>query len=152
MTARVDDDGGAWDAEIVGDVAPLIPDGEYLVRYDGHDTALAFKTGKVFLRFAIIDMGPYLETKLFRPYRVRALVGRPGRGGKFTLARGSDLFKDLARLLDVTRRPDRISLHDLKGKVWRVRTRTVTHDYRQRELPEAARYSVIDTILCAETG
>lgn len=141
-----------WDCEVVGDAPQQVPDGEYSARYLGHDTAVAFKTGKVFLRFAIADLGPYCEIKLYRPYRVRTVVGRPGPGGKFSLNRGSDLYKDLARLLDVSRRPDRISLHSLKGRVWRIRTRTVIRDYQQRELPEVLRYSVIDQILFAETG
>ena len=60
--------------------------------------------------------------------------------------------KDMVRALDVKARPDRISATALANRVWSIRTRTVTHDYRQRAIPDWDRYSVVDTILRAETS
>lgn len=150
--ARGQRDADAWDIEVAESAHPRIVDGDFEAVFVRHETALLFKTGKVFLWFRIVAPGPHFGVEICRPYRCREIIGRPGKGGRFKLNRGSDLFKDLARLLDVARRPDRISLHDLRGPVWVIRTRTVDHDHRQRPIPEAARYSVVSEILHAAVG
>ena len=142
----------AWDIEVAESAHPRIPDGDYEAVFVRHETALLLKTGKVFLWFRIVTPGSHFDAEICRPYRCREIIGRPGKGGRFKLNRGSDLFKDLARLLDVARRPDRISLQDLRGSVWIIRTRTVDRDHRQRPIPEAARYSVVSEILHAAAG
>jgi len=131
---------------------PRVPDGEYRAVMLGHQTAFVFRTAKVFLRFRIIDPGPHFETELFKAYRVHKLRGKPGPGGQISLRPQGELFTDLVRLLHIRRRPDRMSLRDLKGCVWKVRTRTVTVDYQQRPLPEWMQYSTVDEIIQAETG
>lgn len=141
-----------WDCQIIGPERLNLPDGIYEAAYLGHDTAFLFKTAKVFLRFRIVTTGPFHAVELYRAYRARALVGRPGKGGRFKLARGSDLYYDLGRLLHLRARPDRISLQGLLGCIWRIRVRTVTTDYKQRALPEWDRYSVVEEILGLEAG
>src|SRR2546421_7496221 len=76
---------------------PHIPTGAYLARYLGHETAFLFaKAQKIFLRFEICE-GAHQGVRLVRPYRVRRIVGKPGPGGKFILAAGSDMYRMLAR-------------------------------------------------------
>jgi len=145
-------EGEGWDCELIDDNKPLLPEGVYEAAFIGHETAFVFQSAKVFLRFRIVTEGEWFGMELYRVYRAYRLVGKPSKGGKFKLRRGSELFTDMARLLDLKARPDRLSLHSLKHQVWRIKTRTVTTDYKQRVLPEWARYSVVGEILGAATG
>jgi hypothetical protein len=125
---------------------PMIPPGDYLARFIGHETAVLFaKAHKVALQLEICE-GPYQGIRLMRYFRVKQLVGKPGKGGKFKLAAGGDLYRMLARVLDVRTRPDRISLRDLKTMLFKIRVRTVTKDRDNRPLAEGVQYSVIDSI------
>ena len=125
---------------------PMIPAGEYLARFVGHETAVLFaRAQKVALHFEICD-GPHQGTGLTRYFRVKQIVGRPGKGGKFKLAAGGDLYRTLARLLDVRTRPDRISLRDLRSMLFKIRVRTVSRDRDNQLLAEGVQYSVIDSI------
>ena len=153
MPARRDDEGAGF-VELEGDGKPLVPDGQYEAVFEYHETAFILRTkaAKVFLRFRIVTPGEHEGVKLFRAYRVAKLRSKPGKHGSFSLTRGQDLFFDLCRWLDIRQRPDRVSLHDLRGKVWRIRTRTVSRDFRQRELPGFARYSVVDDLLEISAG
>lgn len=142
----------SWDAEIDdANAQPLIPDAVYVVRFLGWETIFMFRTSKILLRFEVAE-GDHAGVRLIRAYRVQRLIGRPGKGGRFKLGRGSDLLRDVVRLIDLRVRPDRVSLAFLKGRLWQVKTRTVVTDYRQRPIPEALRYSIVDEIVCAETG
>src|SRR5215212_10182885 len=71
---------------------PLLPEGEYLVAYTHHETALVFKTPKVFVHCRIAEPGPYLNQRLFAPYRANALIGWPGKNGRFKLKHRSELY------------------------------------------------------------
>jgi len=125
---------------------PIVPDGVYEARSDGHETGMAFGNPKVFLYFEIVEPGAHMGTRVFRAFRVRKLVGRPGKSGKFVAHPQGDLFATLTRLLDVKLRKDRISLAGLKTMLFRITTRTVTRNYRQQLMPEPTRYSVVSTI------
>jgi hypothetical protein len=125
---------------------PVLPDGSYEARFIGHETAIVFGGPKVFLHFQIVQPGPHMDTCLFRAYRVRRLVGKPGRGGRFVAHPQGDLFRVIAKLLDVKLRKDRISLAALRTMLFRVTTRTVTRNHRQQPMPEPVCYSVIDAI------
>jgi hypothetical protein len=139
-------------AIVEGDTWPLVPEGEYQVRLLHHETAVIFKSPKVYLHFAILEPGAHHGKHLFRAYRVKKLKGKPARNGSFTLGRGSDLFFTIAKLYPKEPRLDRISLLALRNVVLRASVRTVTHDYRQRDLPESMQYSVIDSLLSIEAG
>ena len=134
---------------------PLVPDGKYQAVLVRHETAFVFKSAKVFLWFRIIEPGDHYGVELYRPYRVKHLIGKPARGGSFKLAPGSDLFSMLVRVLDMgqkSRRPDRISLRALKQGVLEIKTRTVTKDYQQKEAVEWLRYSVVADVTRQLTG
>lgn len=140
------DEGG-----IVVDDYPLIEPGEYAVAYTGHATMLAFNRPKLYMYFRIVD-GPHTGAKLFRAYRVKALSGKPRKNGRFVVRRSYDLFREYATVTGARERPDRIALSNLRNCVLRVSVRTVDHDHRQRPLPEACRYSVVDQMLALEAG
>lgn len=141
-----------WDIEVDTSAAlNRVPDGLYVARYVESETLFLFNSGKVILRFEIAD-GDLAGTRIVKPYRVKKLLSRPRKGGKFTLGRSSELLRDLVRLTDTKIRPDRLSLEVLRRQLWRVRTRTVTTDYKQRPIPEALRYSVVAEIVEAETN
>jgi hypothetical protein len=125
---------------------PLIPEGKYLARYLGHETAVLFaKAHKVALSFEICE-GPHSGTRLTRYFRVKQVVGKAGRGGRFKLAAGGDLYRTLARVLDVRTRPDRISLRPLQTILLQIGVRTVSKDRDNLPLAEGVQYSVIDTL------
>ena len=130
----------------------LVPDGKYQAVFVRHETAFVFRAAKVFLWFRIVNPGDYFSVELYRPYRVKKLLGKPGRGGKFKLAPGSELFTMLCRVLDIKARPDRISLLGLKHCILEIKTRTVTTDYLQRDVPDWLHYSVIADVCRKLTG
>lgn len=131
----------------------LLPEGQYQVAYQYHETKVVFNTPKVFVHFEVTDLGEHHGVKLFRAFRVSELIGKPGRNGCFKLKKRSDLFLMLCHLYQNQRiRPDRISLRDLKGLILNVMVRTVTKDYRQKTLPEMLRYSVIGDVRGIEAG
>ena len=140
-----------WDAELLVDDKLLLPDDKYEAVFIGHETVFVFQNPKIFLRFRITSQGEHFGKEIFRAYRVNKLVGKPSKNGKFKLRRGSDLFADISRLLDFKVRPDRISLHSLKNQLWLIKTRTVFVDYKQRKVPDWARYSVVDEIIGTAT-
>ena len=130
----------------------LVPNGWYEAKFCGHDTALMFKQPKVFLRFEIVQQGEFFDKgiRLARPYRVRRVAPPAGPNGKFVLDAGGDLYRMLLRVLDVKQRRDRISLLALKHLPLKIRTRTVTKDREQRDLPSLAQYSVVEDVARAD--
>jgi hypothetical protein len=136
---------------------PLIPDGIYRALCLGHETAIVFRTAKVFLQFRVVEPGEQFGKMLYRPYRASGFIrtGKgPGSGLRIKLKARSELFGMLCRVLDLPARtrPDRVGLREMKGKVFKVKTRTVTRDYRQKEIPGFLRYSVVDDVLSLEAG
>ena len=85
-----------------------------------------------------------------RPYRVARVIKPVGADGKFVLDGGGDMFRMLTRVLDLKQRRDRISLRALKHLPLRILTRTVTKDRNGHDLPDLARYSVIEDITRAD--
>ena len=131
------------ECEVVG-FKPLLPAGLVLeAKYIGHVTALMFRRQpKVFLRFQVVEPGPYQGIELFQPFRVHRLRGRD----KFTLHAGGDLYRLLVKLRQLKQRSDRPSLQPLKHMLFRIRTKTVTTNREGQEHDEALRYTVIDQI------
>ncbi len=125
---------------------PVVPDRAYEAKFVGYETAIVFGSPKVFVHFEMVEPGAYLGTRVFRAFRVRKLVGKPGKSGKFVANPQGDLFATVTRLLDVKLRTDRISLAGLRTMLFRITTRTVTRNYRQQLMPEPTRYSVVNTI------
>lgn len=134
------------DGVVEGKAWPLVPDGEYLASYQGHECVelKQFRLApKVFIRLRLFDAGEHSGEVLFRAYRVKRRID----GRRFVVGRRSELMKMVCNVLNHRTRPDRISLRELKHHLLRIRTRTVTRDGDQRDLPAAMRYSVVDDIL-----
>ena len=106
----------------------------------------------MFLLFEIVEHGEYFEkqVRLPRPYRVRRVIAPAGPNGKFVLDGGGDMYRMLLRVLDMKQRRDRITLRALKHLPLRIVTRTVTKDRNGHDLPDLARYSVIEDITRAD--
>lgn len=138
------------EGEVVGAPPLLLPEGEYTAEFLYHETATAFRDSKLYMHFRILDFGEYFGKQLFRAYRVKGLKGAPRKSGAFKLGRRSELYLMIMRVLPRERRIDRVSLYGLKDKRLRIRVRTVTRDYRNRDLPEPLRYSVVDDVLCIQ--
>ena len=81
--------------------------------------------------------GPFSGTRLPKYYRAKHLVGKSGRGGKFRMAAGGDLYRMLARVQDVRTRPDRISLRPLRNMVFRIGCGRSTKTATNAHLPRA---------------
>ncbi len=136
---------------VVEGFRPLLPEGIWLeAKLTGHDTAFIFRAAKVILHFSIVQPGEFFGLKLFRAFRVKRLNGRPGPNGRFVLGARSDLYTVLTKLLGITVRADRVSLHALKQMLFRVKTRTVRKNHEQKATPEVLCYSTIDEIVRAE--
>ena len=128
---------------------PKISEGTYECVFSRWDSKVVFKCPKVFVYFRITQLGPYHGQELFRPYRAHA-VSKTTKSAKFMLKPRSELLRMLRRISGENLRRDRASLSVLVGKVLKIKVRTVTKDYRQRDLPEHDQYSVIEDIMCFE--
>lgn len=140
------------DLIVEGNAWPLMPDGEYVMQYLYHETVIAFRAPKVILHMQIVQPGEHYGKRLIRAYRVKELIGRPRKWGRFKLTRHQELFLTFARLYDKRLRHDRFSLRALTKVLLRATTRTVTTDYRQRLSPEVLYYSVVDELVSIEAG
>jgi len=140
-----------YDTELV-DAPAQIPAGVYQATYLRHETAFIFKSPKVFIHFRI-EGGEYHGMKLYRAYRVKELRGKPRKGGGIKLRHSQELYRQFVRMAsNHVERPDRISLQRLRGCLIKISVRTVATDSRQRALPAALQYSVVDEMLSIEVG
>ena len=140
----------------------LIPEGEYEVEYLHHETSSIFTRndggvragGKLYLRFRILPL--YSDEingkELFKSYNVARLIGKPGKYGKFTMTRGKQFVRDFERLIGKTKSLKRISPSAFRGRIYRVKVRTVKINQHHEEWCDASQYSVIDEIIEAVTG
>lgn len=141
------------EAVLDGERPALIPPGEYLLRFDHHETAVMFgRAPKLVLWFTVISQGPYFDAvKLAAFYNVRRLIGRPARNGRFKVGFKSSFLRDYFRLFtSAANRLDRIPMSAFKNVIIRARIRTVMTGSDQGEIPEQLRYSVIDELLRVE--
>lgn len=127
----------------VGDEPPvMVPPGEYSVVYKNHNKSKFCGTDKLYIHFVIVDSGPVNGEVLFKVYNFYN-----------PLPKGSDLSKDLVLLYGGrVRKSMKLSLSLFKGRVLRVKVRTMEKNRKQIPLARHQQYSVIDTILRAESG
>ena len=135
------------DCTIDGGIGPLLPPGQYQLRFDQWATVVYLgRQHKVVLWFTVLDYGPCFGTVLARWYNVKRLVGPPRRPGRFVAGRSSELLRDYARLLDKSFRDDRIALSNFEPLLLVGGVDTVRQDHRQREIPKALHYSTIRSL------
>ena len=124
------------------DSLPLVPEGVYQVSYVKYEKSRYQGGYKLYIKFAICDLGAHLGTKVFKPYNYYE-----------PLLRGCDLLKDFELLYGKrVRKNTRLSVSLFKNKILIVRIRTVKKDRKQTELREHQRYSVIDKIIGIAAG
>lgn len=136
------------DDEIIGHRGkgrPLVPDDEYTAIY-AHKEMGEFKGRKrLYLHFRIIKHTTYQNFYLFHscPFP---------KDGSDSFGDGSNLIKALTVALDGKRPPkgSPLALKPLKGKWFRVQTRTVTTDSDGKPLHADDYYSVVDRLLSYE--
>lgn len=107
------------------------------------------KAAKLILRFRLLSEGPYFGKLLNRCYNIQGLTGR---GEIIPASWSSTLVREYSRLFGVPRKRRDIGVRAFKGKIFKARVRTVTHDARQRLLPKDLHYSVIDELLEIAAG
>lgn len=154
--ADLTDSPGGADFTLEGPEYPLVSDGIYDACFLYHETSTVFskkvdrqrRGGKLYLWFTLVDpCNPTINrTRLFKAYNIINTVGRIGRHGRFRAGRRSNFALDYARLIGKLRRQDRPTLRAFKGKLFRVRVRTVLRNREQKDWHAANRYSVIDEI------
>ena len=170
-TAKVNDTAkiteiDAGECELIGPEKFLIPEGDYEAIYSHYETSPIFikknkhgsEGGKVFLWFRIDPyksselIDPRQDTRLFISYNASSVQTPTGRNGKFRMTRGKKFVKDYERLVGSTKRRDRISPNNFKGKLIKVHVHTVLQDRKQKAYAEDAHYSVIDELKEILTG
>ena len=140
--------------DIKVDIRPLIPEGDYDAVLKKYETNRLFNTPKLYLHFEIITPGRGFGETLYRAYRVKDLLGKQGKNGKFLIGNRSELYLTMCKLFEKRKnfRADRVRLKWFSNIVVKVSVRTVTKDYKQRDLPDCCQYSVIDNIKSIEVG
>jgi hypothetical protein len=123
---------------------PLVPNGIYDVGFVSYSTAYMFnKVPKLVLNFRILDFGEHNGKVLPRYYNVKRIKGRPRKNGDFKVGRRSDFVHEYATLFGLPRRLDRVSMTPFKSVIIKAKVEVVTSDYKQRQMPEALKYSKI---------
>lgn len=133
--------------EIEGERPLLVEPGEYELAFQFHRTMYLFgRAPKVACYFKIMTMGKHFEVILPRWYNVKTLSSKPRKGGGFKVGWNCDFVREYASLFGLPARMDRISSETFKTVIVRGQVVTVTTDSKQRQIPEALRYSVIKEI------
>jgi hypothetical protein len=140
--ARINEGG-----EIEGGAPPLVPEGNYSLRFDTWSTCLMWgRQPKVVLSFTVTDYGPHFGTRLQRWYNVTRVIGKPGPKGRFKAGFSSDLLRELAACCRPASRPDRVALTAYADRLVIGQVETVKRDSRQRAIPEVLWRSVIRSL------
>ena len=135
------------EGEIVGGEYSLVPDGVYDVVLVDYLTKYIFRSPKLILNLRIVEQGEHYGKTLSRYYNVKKLKSKAGKNGDFQVSRGSDFVYDFHACFGIQKRLDRMPMTRFKNVIIRVKTKTVKKNYRQREIPECLKYSVIGELL-----
>ena len=124
---------------------PLLPAGEYRVRFKGYSVYTIWKSLKLKLDFLVAEEGPYFGTVVHRHYTVQK-VGK--RGWKPTGTTGCLLIEWYKCHPDSPRnlRRDRLPMSKWFESEYFVRLETVCRNHQKLVLPDQLRYSVIREI------
>ena len=129
----------------------LIPEGEYdfMLTNIWKGCMYGGRAPKVFLTFRIVTEGPYYGQHLKRHYNVKGFNKK-----NEIIPRGwtSDLVREYTVLFGLPRTLKYIGLTKFKGKVIRVKVRTVKTNNRGKALAEPNWYSCIDELTKLITG
>lgn len=129
--------------------SPLIPDGEYEVILESFCTwNFMGRQPKIMLEFRIVSPGEFFGLRVPGYYNVSKLIGKPGRNGRFKVAKRSNFVRDFARVFpDFTfTRFDRMPMSKLFGIVLVTNVKTVKNGFDQRRIPESVQYSIVNQL------
>lgn len=139
------------DALIAGKAPPLVEPGEYdLVLVDYETSRMFGKAEKLALNFRIVTQGPHFGEVVSRYYNVKRIIGKPAKGGRFQVARGSNFLFEYMTIFEHLGQPkrlDRVPMSHFENNIIIGRVKTVVKNYNQRKLPHALQYSVIEELL-----
>ena len=121
----------------------LVPERKYTLAYTRHQFVNIFKHPKLFVEFRIVDMGPHFEKVVARWYRLTKRGGRVG----FDYSLKGDLYREYVRLFGAPQRKDRLALSNFKSVEIRGKVVTVKKGQDGRDIPPAARYSVVRQLI-----
>ena len=102
---------------------------------------------KLRMDFRIVSMCKANGAVVSRWHNIARIIGKPGRDGRFSCPPRGDFRLEAARLIGQFNRLDRIPMSRWSNEVFIGRVETVRQNYRQREYPQAIRYSVIRELL-----
>ena len=140
------------EGQLEGDCPVKIEPGVYNLAFQFHRTLYLFgRAPKLYCYFKITDPGKYYGITVIRYYNVKTLNSKPRKGGSFRIGYHSDLMREYVTLFGWPARKDRISTRAFELVIVRGRIRTVTHDAKQRLIPEPLQYSVIAELIGRET-
>jgi hypothetical protein len=133
------------------DLLPLLPPKQYEAVFISHATVLYYgNTPKLVLVFRVVSEGKYHGVELRAYYGVKRLVGKIGKNGGFATGLKSKFLREYFTLFPdapVPKRLDRIAMTPYQGKIFVIKTRTITKGADQLKIPAQLQYSVIDRIL-----
>ena len=118
----------------------LVPPGDYRVAWDTREREGLFRRKVDYCHLKITEPGEHFGKRLLRVYNVHS--------GPRPLPRTHNMRRDYVNLTG--RRPPSRGLKPedfLKGREMLARVRTVVRDFRQRPIPLADQYSVIDEFI-----
>jgi len=126
----------------------LIPEGEYQLSYQYHETWVWMgKAPKLSITFRIFDMGEHNNKPILAHYNLSKIIGKPRKNGHFSAGWRSNLMWEYVQCFGKPPRKDRISMCPFKEHLVIGKIRTVTKNHKQKKYHEALRYSVIDELL-----
>jgi hypothetical protein len=129
-----------------------IPEGDYVLRFEFHETKRIFKSEKIYLHFRIMNMGQHFEKPITGYYNC-SIIGKPGKDGRFKAGWKSNLMREIVGLTgQLPKRTDRLRLSPLKTMLVLGRVENVTKTSAQRDIPEPLRYSIVRQLLRVHTG
>lgn len=140
--------GSSEDALVVDDLYVDIPSDRYEAKYLHYETLSIFKSPKVVLWMEITSFGREFGVTVPKFYNARRLRGKPGKSGKFSVGRRSNLMMDFCSLFPEYggRRMDRLPMSYFKDQIFNIKVKTVTKNFQQKSIPTALQYSVIESI------
>ena len=126
----------------------LVPEGNYELAYQKHDTWLYMgRYPKVKITFRIFSFGEHHNKPLIAYYNPKKIMGKPKPKGKFSAGWRSRLMMDFATCFGAPARKDQIPMSKFEESIVIGKVRTVTHNKDQRKYPDGLEYSVVSELL-----
>ena len=131
----------------------LIPEGEYELVYECHETSYYIGgDAKVAVWFQIADHSEYYGTSLARHYNAKSLIDKPSIGGAFTVGMGSDCAHEFAWVTNKLINPHRVTLEEFNNVLVLAEIKTVTQTSKRKDRHPLMHYSKINAILKASNS